>query len=910
MLNRIPSVLTSRHSLLQTGQDPAFFVQRMLRVYPEEVKLLVWVTAIQLVMSLSSILLNNFAQTAFLKRYGVGSLPTVFLIEAVLTFCFANAVGFLMNRFSTVRVFTGLFLFFAVSVGLMRGLLPLGMPLIYPVLYILKSQAVEILPILYWDILSDLFTTQQSKRLYTLITAGGVLGTTLGSLMTGKVAHWVGTDNVLLIFVGGMALASLLNELTERVAGTPIEPRTERDKGRLEGSIRENLSRFIHFSKTSPLLKYMIVIIAIPNILLPILTYQFNVVVDAHFATEEATLHFFGTFRGVSNALMFLLLLFSSHFITRWGVATSLLFHPINYLIAFASLFFRFDFFSGTYARFSTEILKTTLNNPARAILYNFFPEQIRSLVRVFLRGTVIRVADFAGSSFLMLIKGIMEPRLLSLVAAPLSLIWIITSMKIKKAYSTLLMQSLMEEHTDWRRLEDVDFRLLLNDKQVLERLKQALSDPNPDIVVTSGEIVARAAPAGWPKWIVQALPGKPAEAQRKLLDLLTAENAKNVVEELVQMARKAPDNLVCLLETLSRLDPKASLTVMEKFLDHRDPRVRVEALAGLYLSHLPEAQTTFRQRIQDLLGEGTSAVRIAVEVLGKAGDPFFSEILLEHARGEDAELKAWALCGLGKMKHEEAMRIALSGIAGFSTQVREAALQVLRTSKEETPLEVWIRLLGDRDPEFRNEASVAIRSRGEATMQDLLPVLASPSRVARNEALSIISALGFPRAELFQFMVKRLAEPYRYAAYVRTLQKIEKGKALPLLIDHLLERNNESLGLVLRVLGVMEFGDRRDIILTAIQSGNRRDIDNAIEALETSLHPKIREILIPLLEENPSDEKMALIGKRLGIAALADTPKRIFLELLKEEDLVVQALVVYALGEGAVDGLLSDAIE
>lgn len=194
--------------------------------------------------------------------------------------------------------------------------------------------------------------------------------------------------------------------------------------------------------------------------------------------------------------------------------------------------------------------------------------------------------------------------------------------------------------------------------------------------------------------------------------------------------------------------------------------------------------------------------------------------------------------------------------------------------------------------------------------MQNLLPVLASPSRVARNEALSIISALGIPRAELFQFIVKRLAEPYRYATYVRTLRKIEKGKALPLLIDHLLERNNESLGLVLRVVGVMEFGDRRDIILKAIQSGNRRDIDNAIEVIETSLHPKIREILIPLLEENPSDEKMALIGKRLGVAALADSPERIFLELLKEEDLVVQALVVYALGEGAVDGLLSDAIE
>ena len=132
MLNRIPSILTSRHSLLQAGQEPTFSLQRTLRVYPEEVKILLWVTVIQMVMSASSILLNNFAQTAFMKRYGVQSLPNVFLIEAVLTFFFANAVGLLMNRYRTIRVFTGLFLFFAISVGLIRGLLPFGNVLVGP----------------------------------------------------------------------------------------------------------------------------------------------------------------------------------------------------------------------------------------------------------------------------------------------------------------------------------------------------------------------------------------------------------------------------------------------------------------------------------------------------------------------------------------------------------------------------------------------------------------------------------------------------------------------------------------------------------------------------------------------------------------------------------------------------------
>jgi len=114
------------------GKSPLFRSKGSLRVYRNEVKILLWVTVIQLVMSMSSILLNNFAQTAFMKRYGVEALPTVFLIEAVLTFFLANAVGLLMNRYRTIRVFTGLFLFFEISVGLIRGLLLFGNLLVYP----------------------------------------------------------------------------------------------------------------------------------------------------------------------------------------------------------------------------------------------------------------------------------------------------------------------------------------------------------------------------------------------------------------------------------------------------------------------------------------------------------------------------------------------------------------------------------------------------------------------------------------------------------------------------------------------------------------------------------------------------------------------------------------------------------
>ena len=203
-MNDYTPVLPTRHRNLMQWAQPEIFLRKALRVYPNEIKPLLWVTAIQLVMSSSAIQINNFAQSAFLKRFGVQSLPTVFLTEAIITFFFSGLVGIFMERFRNVRVFTVVLLYFGACIGLIRLLLPLKFAWIYPVLFILKSQSVAILPILYWDILSDMFTTQQSKRLFTLVTAGGVLGTTAGSLMTGRLARWLGLNNLLLIFVGGM----------------------------------------------------------------------------------------------------------------------------------------------------------------------------------------------------------------------------------------------------------------------------------------------------------------------------------------------------------------------------------------------------------------------------------------------------------------------------------------------------------------------------------------------------------------------------------------------------------------------------------------------------------------------------------------------------------------------------------
>ncbi|MGB2689228.1 MAG: cyclic nucleotide-binding domain-containing protein, partial [Desulfobacterales bacterium] len=129
---------------------------------------------------------------------------------------------------------------------------------------------------------------------------------------------------------------------------------------------------------------------------------------------------------------------------------------------------------------------------------------------------------------------------------------------------------------------------------------------------------------------------------------------------------------------------------------------------------------------------------------------------------------------------------------------------------------------------------------------------------------------------------------------------------ALALCRDHLLEKHNEIIEIVLRGLGSTVFGDRMKLIIRAIQSGEKRDADNAIEALESSLHNDIRRLLVPLLGEGTMEEKLAVARERLkDDLPMASSLEEVFKELVGDPDPMIQVLGLYALGESAQDDAL-----
>jgi hypothetical protein len=183
------------------------------------------------------------------------------------------------------------------------------------------------------------------------------------------------------------------------------------------------------------------------------------------------------------------------------------------------------------------------------------------------------------------------------------------------------------------------------------------------------------------------------------------------------------------------------------------------------------------------------------------------------------------------------------------------------------------------------------------------MSVVASPSSVSRNKAISILEHFEAPSSELSRLIKGEVRRVYDYLTLAQVLGKEKDLKATALLVEHLEERGREILEGALRLIAHTAFDDRKQVIMKALHSQSRHDRENAVEAIESSLHPSIRRTLIPLLEERPLEEKPGSGNKNAGLGldgtALAQDA---LMKLIGDEDPITRVLALYTASEIGLD--------
>jgi hypothetical protein len=873
-------------------------ITRWLDIHDKEISLFLWTLALLFIVRSAGILLNNYAETAFLKRYGVEFMPVVNMINAFVTVVVMGIMAGLMQRFPGPNLLSAMFLFTGGSIMGVRLLIPFGFDLIYPLLFMLKALYEVLLAMLFWNLANDLFNTRQSKRLFPLITAGGVVGQILGSFGTPLLVRWFQFDNLLVIYLvvsaAGSALVwAMMHRFPALLMAEPTAAQIEK-RGR---SMREELKTIWPMMKESILLRVMIILTLMPNVVIPIMNYQFNYAVDRTFVTETALVSFFGYFRGVMNIISLVILLFVGRIYSRFGLPVALMFHPLNYAFAFTAFVLRFDIFSAIYARMSTQILRTTINIPANAVVMGLFPESFRAMVRPFLRGSVVRIGLFVGSALILIGDRLFHPRYLSLVALPFVLVWLAAPFILKRRYAAILSDLIKGNQIDLKSMEANEMAPIFRERSAQSELIRAFSAAEGREAVWYAQLMKRVGVSDIDRLLMQKIRYLRDDLKIEML-LLLSPNADATVSQLLTVlaARQHPALTLAVLQTVHRLGrgPTAGFD-RRPYLSHEDVHLRAYAAGALYA----QAPVTARQTIQRWLKAGNPQTRKAgVIAAGLTQDALFEPILTEYLNDpRHSALLPEIIEALHAVGQHE-MNPALNGLLRHSdARIRQAALSAFHVVDKES-LNSVITLLGDADSAIR---TLAARRIEEASFQDgktLIKALSTPNKEMRECLFDLLDRLQIKDVDLYRFARDQIEGAYKYMAESQGVRAMDETPSRQLLIDYLDQQKQVLIENVLRGLAIGDRTGRMRIIARGLFSTDARQRANSQEAVDNLLDRSLSKILLPLLDDIPPAQALAIGRKQFKIPHHTRDTTGLCTHLLHRRDWLTVLLTLQYIGE------------
>jgi ATP:ADP antiporter, AAA family len=166
---------------------------------------------------------------------GVKTLPWLFTATFVALLAAQPLYGALVARLPRTRFIPIVYHFFALNLVLFWLLLTLGISatLVARVFFVWVSVFNLFAVAVFWSFMADLFTSEQGKRLFGFIGAGGTAGALLGPVITIGLSVPLGPANLLIVAIVFLELAVLCAHRLETV--TASHPGSLARKRRLGG---------------------------------------------------------------------------------------------------------------------------------------------------------------------------------------------------------------------------------------------------------------------------------------------------------------------------------------------------------------------------------------------------------------------------------------------------------------------------------------------------------------------------------------------------------------------------------------------------------------------------------------------------------------------------------------------------
>jgi AAA family ATP:ADP antiporter len=383
---------------------------------------------------LTALMVVRPAREALGMQRGIEAIRWLFIGTVIVTLLVNPIFGLLVSRFRRLVFISATYPFFAFGLLAFYALLVLAPASVGErtgqVFYVWFSVFNLFATMLFWALMADRFSLEQSKRLFGAIAVGGTLGAIFGPWLASLLAKPLGTPSLLLVAVGFILLALgaawwFVRFRTDRPEPTPgdrIAAPASTPHAVIGGSAWEGFQAVFQ----SP---YLLAICAYVLILAVMATFVYftrlQMVAALGTNLDMRTATFARIDMIAQTATLVLQAIVTGHLMKRLGVAVTLALLPITVALGFIGLAVIGSLAALIAFEASFRAVQRGIMRPARETLFTVVPRADRYKSKAFIDTFVYRAGDVIGAQT----EGLLGRLGMGLVAlasfaVPLAVVW------------------------------------------------------------------------------------------------------------------------------------------------------------------------------------------------------------------------------------------------------------------------------------------------------------------------------------------------------------------------------------------------------------------------------------------------------------------------------------------------------
>ena len=402
------------------------FLQRFTSIRREEVGPAL-VAGLFFFCVLTALMVIRPAREALGMQRGIEALRWLFMGTVLVTLLVNPVFGWLVSRFRRLVFVSATYLFFVIGLVAFYLLLVLTPESVGQrtgqVFYVWFSVFNLFTTMLFWALMADRFTLEQSKRLFGAIAVGGTLGAIFGPWLAGQLAEPLGTPALLLVAAGFLVLALGAAWWVTRLRPDVSQSGAAREEHALiGGSAWQGLQSVARSPYLLAICGYVLILAVMATFL-----YFTRLQMVAALGTDvDMRTTIFARIDLITQVTTLVLqAIVTGHLMKRLGVSVTLALLPITAALGFLGLAIVGSLAALIAFEAAFRAVQRGIMRPSRETLFTVVPRADRYKAKAFIDTFVYRTGDAVGAQTEGLLGRLgMGLTALATVALPLAAAW------------------------------------------------------------------------------------------------------------------------------------------------------------------------------------------------------------------------------------------------------------------------------------------------------------------------------------------------------------------------------------------------------------------------------------------------------------------------------------------------------